>query len=71
MLKHRFERASAFNVALRELAMRRDDGDAGVDLVAFAIVNDHNSPHGGPPAIFQHAFPGSMRAFLSAGHSLR
>ena len=65
------EVAAAFNVALRELAMPRDDGDAGVDLVAFAIVNDHNSPQGGNLAIFRRAFPGSMPAFLSAGHSLR
>ena len=40
------EVAAAFNVALRQLAMPRDGGDAGVDLVAFAIVNDHNSPQG-------------------------
>ena len=65
------EVAAAFNVALRELAMRSDDGDAGVDLVAFAIVNDHNAPQGRNLAIFQHAFPGSMLAFLSASHSLR
>ena len=65
------EVAAAFNVALRQLAMPRGGGGAGVDLVAFAIVNDHNSPQGGNLAIFQHAYPGSMPAFLSAGHSLR
>jgi len=58
-------------VALRELAMRQDDGDAGVDLVAFAIGNDHNSPQGGNLAVFQRVFPGSMLEFFPAGHSLR
>ena len=46
------EVADAFAVALRELAMRRDDGDAGVDLVAFGIVNHHNSPQRGKPGRF-------------------
>ena len=65
------EVADAFAVALRELAMRQDDGDAGVDLVAFAIVNDHNSPQGGNLAVFQRVFPGSMLELFPAGHSLR
>ena len=65
------EVADAFALALRELAMRQDDGDAGVDLVAFAIVNDHNSPQGGNLAVFRRVFPGSMPAFFPAGHSLR
>ena len=46
------EVADAFAVALRELAMRRDDGDAGVDLVAFGIVNHHNSPQREKPGRF-------------------
>ena len=65
------EVADAFAVALRELAMRRDDGDACVDLVAFAIVKHHNSPQGGNLVVFQRVFPGSMPAFFPAGHSLR
>ena len=62
------EVADAFAVALRELAMRRDDGDAGVDLVAFATTTHHR---GRNLAVFRRVFPGSMPAFLPTGHSLR